>query len=63
MLEGAVDTLATQTLELEAKGPSIQKLRRLLFVARTEKTSNVVGDGLAEATDENGDAPRETGDA
>lgn len=42
-LRGAVDTLAFLTSELEKKGVSIQRLRRLLFGASTEKTSRVVG--------------------
>jgi hypothetical protein len=48
-LEGAVDTLAFLTRELEAKGASIQRLRRLLFGPSTEKTSQIAsklsGDG------------------
>jgi hypothetical protein len=43
-LKAAVDTLAFLTLELEAKGTTIERLRRWLFGASTEKTSNVVGD-------------------
>ena len=42
-LRGAVDTLAFLTLELEKKGVSIQRLRRLLFGASTEKTSRILG--------------------
>jgi transposase len=42
-LRGAVDTLVFLTLELEKKGVSIQRLRRLLFGASTEKTSRVMG--------------------
>lgn len=41
-LRGAVDTLAFLTRELEAKGASIQRLRRMLFGPSTEKTSQVV---------------------
>jgi len=63
-LESAVDTLATLTLELEAKGASIQKLRSLIFGARTEKTSNVVGKGdPANSTDKSSDAPEGNGDS
>ena len=40
----AVDTLAFLTQELEAKGTTIDRLRRMLFGASTEKTSNVFGD-------------------
>ncbi len=43
-LTAALETLAVLTRELEAKGASIQRLRRLLFGARTEKTSRVVGE-------------------
>ena len=42
-LRGAVDTLAFLTRELEAKGASIQRLRRMLFGPSTEKTSQIVG--------------------
>lgn len=42
-LEAAVDTLAFLTRELEAKGASIARLRRMLFGPSTEKTSQVVG--------------------
>ncbi|HNX05297.1 MAG TPA: IS66 family transposase [Opitutales bacterium] len=62
-LEGAVDTLATLTQELEAKGASLAKLRGMLFGARTETTRNVVGDAPAEAAAEDGSPSRETGDA
>ena len=41
-LRGAVDTLAFLTRELEAKGASLQRLRRMLFGPSTEKTSHVV---------------------
>ena len=43
-LRSAVDTLAFLTRELEMKGASIRRLRRLLFGARTEKTSKVLGE-------------------
>jgi hypothetical protein len=42
-LSAAVDTLAFLTRELEAKGASIRRLRKLLFGSRTEKTSQVLG--------------------
>ena len=42
-LVAAVDTLAFLTQELETKGTSIRRLRRLLFGATTEKTSRVSG--------------------
>lgn len=43
-LKAAVDTLGILTRELEAKGTSIDRLRRLLFGPRTEKTSRVLGE-------------------
>jgi hypothetical protein len=43
-LKAAVDTLAFLTRELETKGTSIQRLRKLLFGASTEKTSRVCGE-------------------
>jgi transposase len=51
-LSAAVDTLGMLTLELEAKGASIDRLRNLVFGASTEKTSRVVGgaaDGAGKA--------------
>lgn len=48
-LDGAVDTLAVMTAELEAKGASIRRLRRLIFGPSSEKTRNVLGQ---QATDE-----------
>ena len=44
-LRAAVDTLAFLTSELEAKGASIQRLRHLLFGAKTETTRRVLGVG------------------
>ncbi len=55
-LDAAVDTLAELTLELEAKGASVQRLRRLLFGASTETTRNVVGE-KAEAPSEENETP------
>ena len=43
-LSAAVQTLAFLTQELEAKGTTLDRLRKLLFGARTEKTSQVLGD-------------------
>lgn len=63
-LKGVVDTLGFLTLELEKKGASIQRLRRLLFGASTEKTSRVTGatpkSGAGEAGDggEGKDGPK-----
>src|SRR3970282_1754792 len=42
-LKTAVDTLAFLTQELAAKGTTIERLRKMLFGASTEKTSQVVG--------------------
>jgi transposase len=42
-LRAAVDTLALLTQELEAKGASVRRLRKLVFGSSTEKTSKVVG--------------------
>ena len=47
-LEAAIDTLAYLTTELEAKGASIRRLRKLIFGSSTEKTSNL----FDEKTDE-----------
>ena len=43
-LDAAVDTLAYLTQELDKKGVSIQRLRKLIFGASTEKTSQVTGE-------------------
>ncbi len=43
-LEAVVDTLAFLTQELESKGTTIERLRRLLFGPSTEKTSGVTGE-------------------
>jgi transposase len=43
-LMAAVETLVFLTQELEAKGTTLDRLRKLLFGARTEKTSQVLGD-------------------
>jgi transposase len=48
-LKGAVDTLAFLTRELEAKGASVDRLRRMLFGPSSEKTSRVVGEAAADA--------------
>ncbi len=42
-LEAAVTTLGALTLEIEAKGTSIRRLRKLLFGASTETTRSVFG--------------------
>ena len=43
-LRGAIDTLALITRELERKGTSLERVRRLLFGASTETTDAVLGD-------------------
>jgi len=43
-LLAAVETLVFLTQELEAKGATLERLRKLLFGARTEKTSDVLGE-------------------
>lgn len=42
-LAGAVDTLGILTAELERKGASVERLRRMLFGSATEKTERVLG--------------------
>jgi transposase len=46
-LKTAVDTLTFLTQELQAKGTTIDRLRRMLFGASTEKTSQVIGETTA----------------
>jgi transposase len=46
-LKAAMDTLAFVTAELQAKGTSLDRLRRLLFGAPTEKTRTILGAGGA----------------
>ena len=46
-LKAAVDTLAFLTAELQTKGTSLDRLRRLLFGAPTEKTRTILGAGAA----------------
>jgi hypothetical protein len=46
-LRAAVDTLAFLTQELGSKGVSLQRLRRLLFGAKTETTRSVLGERAA----------------
>jgi hypothetical protein len=43
-LRAAIETLALITRELERKGTSLERVRRLLFGARTETTDAVLGD-------------------
>ena len=51
-LKGAVDTLAFLTQELEKKGVSIKRLRKLIFGASTEKTSQVTGEPTVDTAGE-----------
>ena len=46
-LKAAMDTLAFVTAELQAKGTSLDRLRRLLFGPRTETTRTILGAGAA----------------
>lgn len=46
-LKAALGTLAFLTQELEKKGASIKRLRKLIFGATTEKTSTVLGKGTS----------------
>lgn len=55
VLVGAVDTLALLTRELESKRVSVDRLRRLVFGAKTEKTAAVLGDGKPAAPGGAGD--------
>lgn len=41
-LKGAVDTLAVMTAELDAKGATVRRLRRLIFGQSSEKTRDVM---------------------
>ncbi|NCQ34399.1 hypothetical protein GW813_04820, partial [bacterium] len=63
VLDAAVDTLAFVTGELEAKGTTLTKLRRLVFGPSSEKTRTVLGKlAGAEPSPEAGQADAE-GDA
>jgi transposase len=55
-LKAAVDTLAYLTRELEVKGTSVARLRRLIFGPGTEKTSRIFGDTNAVKNDPAGSA-------
>jgi transposase len=46
-LKAALDTLALVTAELQTTQTSLDRLRRLLFGAKTEKTRTIVGPGAA----------------
>src|SRR5271154_2381449 len=61
-LRTAIDTLAFLTKELATKGASIERLRKLIFGASTEKTSRVVGgDEKPSAPSSAGDKPKAPG--
>jgi hypothetical protein len=63
-LKAAVETLAFLTAELQAQGTSLDRLRRLLFGAPTEKTRTILGAGEApDRPDVPPPADRETRDA
>lgn len=49
-LKAAIETLAFLTQELERKGTSLDRLRRLIFGPSTETTSRVLGDSDATET-------------
>jgi transposase len=55
-LTAAVETLVFLTLELQAKGASIDRLRKLVFGASTEKTSQVFDERPASGGDAAGGA-------
>jgi len=57
-LRAAVDTLAFLTRELESKGASIQRLRHLLFGAKTETTRSVLGEAARRAAGRAGQTDR-----
>jgi len=48
-LKAAMDTLAFLTAEIKSKQASLERLRRLLFGAKTEKTRAIVGEASAPA--------------
>lgn len=60
-LAAAIDTLALLTRELEAKGTTIDRLRRLLFGAPTETTSRVLGERRSGGGRERGEKKKRRG--
>lgn len=56
-LTGAVDTLAYLTQELDTKGASIRRLRKIIFGSSSEKTRDVVGQGSEDAPSDEPTAP------
>ena len=54
-MEAVFDTFTFMSAELQRRGTTIRRLRRMLFGASTEKTRNVCGQaGAALASDEAG---------
>jgi len=49
-LKAAMETLTFLAQELQAKGTTIDRLRRMLFGASTEKTSQVIGESFKRTT-------------
>jgi transposase len=62
-LKEAVETLVFLTRELEAKGASVERLRRMLFGPTSEKTSQVVGSASAAEAPGEGSADATAGAA
>jgi len=56
-LKAAMDTLAFLTAELQTKETSLDRLRRLLFGTKTEKTRTIVGPGAAPGAAGPGERP------
>jgi transposase len=59
-LQAAIETLAFLTAELQTKGATIERLRRMLFGAGSEKTSRVMREGQS-CRDGGGQKPRAPG--
>jgi hypothetical protein len=57
-LKAAMDTLAFVTAELQTTQTSLDRLRRWLFGAKTEKTRTIVGPGVAPGVPGSGASPR-----
>jgi len=64
-LKAAVDTLSYLTQELDKKGASIRRLRKLIFGTSTEKTSDVLGecDSDRDEKDDTDDTPTQAQEA
>ena len=61
-LKAAIDTLAFLTQELERKGVSIARLRKLIFGASTEKTDDVLGKKPGDDDKSSDDEKKPSGD-